>query len=523
MLRAHSVTVEFPGVRALDRVSLDFRAGEIHAIIGENGAGKSTLMQVLSGAIPATEGSVMRGGVPLRLNHPSDARRAGIAMVHQEINLIETLSVADNIALGHESVRFGGLIIDAQRQHDRAREVLGALGAKIDPSQLASSLSIAQAQFVEIAKCVASEARVLIFDEPTAVLGARDAERLLALMVQMRMDGRAVLFVSHHLDEVVAIADRVSVLRDGEVVQSFERGTNGALTDVAGARVDEGVLARAMVGRELGSIYPPITLETDDHASCRCEPAIELVDFGAHGRSRGINLAVGAGEIVGIAGLVGSGRTETAEAIVGLRERVGTVRVGGVAVRFSNVRAAMKAGIAYVSEDRKGRGVHTTLSTIENIVLPSLDASTRFAGAWIDRAQQDAVAAKWIQTFGIRCPVPQRALSSLSGGNQQKVALARWLETKPRVLIVDEPTRGVDVGAKSEIYSILANLARGGLACLVISSELPELIGISHRLVVMRHGTTAGELSSAQLRAHGADEHIMRLASGVASDKDQTS
>ncbi len=509
VLSAQAITVDYPGVRALDCVSLDFRSGEIHAIVGENGAGKSTLMQVLCGSRLATDGVVVRDGVAVRFNTPAEAIHHGIAMVHQELNLVETLSVAENIALGREPTWCRGLFIDRASQHNRARELLAALGAEIDPSQQISDLSIAQAQFVEIAKCIATDARVLIFDEPTAVLGATESARLLALLGQLRRAGRAILFVSHHLDEVIAIADRLSVLRDGRVVKSFERDPEGVLRAEDSSQADEGSLARAMVGRELGSIYPPKGDAVADGY------ALELVDFGARGRSRNITLSLRPGEVVGIAGLVGSGRTESAQAVVGLREHEGVVRVGGKRVQFNDVRAAMRAGVVYVSEDRKGKGLHTSLSTRLNMTLPSLDGSTHFGGAWVDEDAQRSCTQRWIRALEIRCARPERPIASLSGGNQQKVALAKWLETKPKVLIIDEPTRGVDVGAKAEIYAILARLARAGLACIVISSELPELIGIAHRVLVMRGGSVAGELSREQLAAGDCEERIMRLASGV--------
>jgi ribose transport system ATP-binding protein len=516
LLSAAAVTVDYPGVRALDGVSIDFRAGEIHAIVGENGAGKSTLMKVLSGSVRPTAGQLRLAGSEVAFTRPSDAIRAGIAMVHQELNLVPTLDVAENVMLGREPTRLLGVAIDRPRQRARARELLALLGADLPDdhalARRAGDLSVAEAQVVEIAKCLASDARVLIFDEPTAVLGEREASRLLALLRRMRDEGRAVIFISHHLDEVVAIADRVSVLRDGKLVQTFAR-------DAAGAIAGEDALAQAMVGRELGSIYPAKG-EALRQESGAVGNAIELVDFGARGRSSGISLAVKPGEIVGFAGLVGSGRTETAEAIVGLRRREGVVRVDGREVAFANPRAAMRAGVAYVSEDRKGRGLHVTLSSVANMTLPSLDAYTHFGGARVDSRAERAVAQRWIGSFAIRCARPDLPISSLSGGNQQKFALARWLETKPKVLIIDEPTRGVDVGAKGEIYRIIAELARAGLACIVISSELPELIGLAHRVVVMRGGTVAGELSREKLARHDSDERIVRLASGLSEEKE---
>lgn len=508
-----AATVDYPGVRALDAVSIGFGRGEVHAVVGENGAGKSTLMKILSGSALPTGGAILVDGSEVRFRHPHDAIRAGIAMVHQELNLVPALEVAENVLLGREVARAAGLVIDRRLQRARATELLALLGCDLDPSRPAADLSVAEAQFVEIAKCLASEARVLILDEPTAVLGERETTRLLALMRRLRDEGRTVIFISHHLDEVVEVADVVSVLRDGRLVQSFRRAPDGRLRDADGAEVDEARIAAAMVGRELGSIYPV------KGAAVSEGPAIELIGFGAVGRSRGVGLAVRPGEIVGVAGLVGSGRTETAEAIVGLRDHVGELRVSGRAASFRNPRAALAAGVAYVSEDRKGRGLHVTLSSIANMTLPSLDRHAHLCGLAVDGRSERSVVSRWIDAFAIRCARPELPISSLSGGNQQKFALARWLEAAPRVLIVDEPTRGVDVGAKGEIYRILADLAARGLACIVISSELPELIGLAHRIVVMRGGTVAGELDRDKLALPGCEERVVRLASGLSEEE----
>ncbi|MFM7259663.1 MAG: sugar ABC transporter ATP-binding protein, partial [bacterium] len=490
-------------------VSIEFRAGEIHAVVGENGAGKSTLMKVLSGLVRPTKGAVEIGGRRALFMGPADAIRAGVAMVHQELNLVPALDVAENVLLGREPSSGFGLAIRRNAQRARAAELLAMLGAEIDPARSAEDLSIAEAQFVEIAKCLASDARVLIFDEPTAVLGERETARLLALFGRLRDEGRAIIFISHHLDEVVAVADRTSVLRDGKLVHEFARGA-----------ADEDALAAAMVGRELGSIYPEKG-GASTSASTDAAPAIELVGFGAVGRSRGISLAVRPGEIVGLAGLVGSGRTETAEAIVGLRRATGVLRVAGREVRFTSPGAARAAGVAYVSEDRKGRGLHVALSSIANMTLPSLERHVRLGGLSIDARSERATTDRWIRDFAIRCARPELPISSLSGGNQQKFALSRWLEAGPRVLIVDEPTRGVDVGAKGEIYRIIADLARRGLACIVISSELPEVIGLSHRVIVLRGGEVAGELPRERLLREDCEERIVRLASGLSEEKER--
>lgn len=514
LLEAHAVTVDYPGVRALDAVSITFRGGEIHAVVGENGAGKSTMMNVLSGVVRPTLGRLTMKGIPTEFTRPSDAIRAGIAMVHQELHLIETLNVAENVMLGREPTRFFGFAVDRASQRTRAGQLLRMLGSDLNLSTTASELSIAQAQFVEIAKCLASDAQVLIFDEPTAVLGECDSDRLFTVMRRLRDEGRCIVFISHHLDEVIAVADRISVLRDGRLVQSFQREADGVIRGKDGIAADEGTLAHAMVGRELESIYPA------KGSASGARAAIELVDFGARRKSHGISLSVAPGEILGIAGLVGSGRTETAEAIVGLRQRDGVVRIDGCEVQFATVRAAKQAGVAYVSEDRKGRGLHTTLSSLCNMTLPSLDACTKLGGLLIDSKSERKISQHWINAFQIRCARPMQPISSLSGGNQQKFALARWLETKPKVLIIDEPTRGVDVGARGEIYRIIAKLASDGLACIVISSELPELIGIAHRVVVMRLGTIAGEVPRDRLALADCQERIVRIASGLPEENE---
>ena len=514
-LAVELVTVDYPGVRALDAVSIAFNRGEIHAIVGENGAGKSTLMKVLSGLVRPGGGTIRLDGVARIFARPLDAIRAGIAMVHQELNLVGALNVAENVMLGREPLTLAGLMIDRAEQRARAQHWLHMLGAELDIERACSDLSIADAQFVEIAKCLASNAQVLIFDEPTAVLGERDTKRLLALLQRLRDEGRVVIFISHHLDEVIAVADRVSVLRDGALMRTFTRSAQGVLVSEDGTRADEGTLAHAMVGRELGSMYP---VKGVSNATI---PAIEVTEFGAVGRSHGVSFAVRAGEIVGCAGLVGCGRTETAEAIIGLRQSSGSVRVAGLRVRLRSPRDAMKRGVAYVSEDRKGRGLHVTLSSITNMTLPSLSAYTRFGGRIDVRAEQ-SVATRWIDALSIRCAQPHAPISSLSGGNQQKFALARWLQTQPKVLIIDEPTLGVDVGAKAEIYRIIAQLAGEGLAVILISSELPELIGLAHRVLVMHAGTIVGEVTREQLEQRGAEERIVRLASGLTAEFGET-
>ncbi len=500
-------------MRALDRVSLSFRPREIHAVIGENGAGKSTLMKVLSGVQQPSAGDLRCDNRVVRFRQPQEAIAHGVSMVHQELHLVEALSVAENIFLGREVTRGRlGIRLDRRAMHARAAEFLSMLGAEIDPRASARDLSIADAQFVEIAKCLASDARVLIFDEPTAVLGEREATRLLALLRRLRDEGRAVVFISHHLEEVVDHANRVSVLRDGRLVAEFER-YDGVLRCKEGKPSRESALAQAMVGRALGDLYP--TRERCAHEHSR----IALEDFGARGRSAGISLSVAAGEIVGIAGLVGSGRTETMEAIVGLRPSMGRVRVDGTVVQFRSPRDAMRCGVAYISEDRKGRGLHVSLSSTVNCTLPTLDRFASAMGASIATKRERVTTERWIHELGIRCARLDAPISSLSGGNQQKFAIARWLEGTPNVLIVDEPTRGVDVGAKAEVYRVIAQLADAGMACIVVSSELPELRGLCDRVIVLRQGMVVGELARARLMLPDAEEQLIRLASGLSETK----
>lgn len=513
MLEVRKLTVDFPGVRALDGVSLTFRRGEIHAVIGENGAGKSTLMNVLSGVRGPTRGELLLDGKEVRFRQPYEAIKQGVSMVHQELHLVEDLSVAENIFLGREPMGDRlGISIDRATMHQGAAHFLSLLGSDLDPTRSARELSIADAQFVEIAKCLASKARVLIFDEPTAVLGERDAAKLLSLLKRMRDEGRAILFISHHLEEVVDIANRVSVLRDGKFVAAFER-YDGVLRCKDGKPSREDALAHAMVGRPLGELYPTRTPRASE------PPRLALNAFGAKGKSSGINLTVAPGEIVGIAGLVGSGRTETMEAIVGLRKSVGEVLLDGKSVQFQSPRQAMSSGVAYVSEDRKGRGLHVSLSSRVNCTLPTLDRFARAAGAVMDIDEERATTDAWIRNLGIRCARPESPISSLSGGNQQKFAIARWLEARPQVLIVDEPTRGVDVGAKAEVYRVLHQLAADGMACIIVSSELPELRGMCDRVVVLRGGRLVGELSRERLESADAEERLIRLASGLSETK----
>jgi len=474
---------------ALDGVSLSFEPGEIHGVIGENGAGKSTLMKLLSGVEQPTTGEVQFEGAPVHWHGVRDSLASGVAMIHQELNLVGTLSVAENIALGREPGRFG--VIDRRQARETAKKWLAEVRADIDPDTLVENLSIAGQQLVEIAKALSYEANVLIMDEPTAVLSERETTALLDLMRRLRDQGTTVVFISHILEQLIEVCDRISVLRDGQFVATLPKG-----------ECDEASLAKLMVGRELADYYPVKTPSWTD------EVMLDVKDLQVPHHATSVSLQVRKGEVVGLAGLVGAGRTETAEAIVGLRKHSGQVTFEGRPVHFTNARQALDVGLAYVSEDRKGLGLHLARSVAENVTLANLRA---YGSVVTDRKKEVASVQSWIKELQIKVSSPDVEVRTLSGGNQQKVSLAKWLDTKPRLLVLDEPTRGVDVGTKSEIYHLVRRLAAEGMTFLVISSEMPELIGLCDRTVVLREGKSVGELAGADM----TEEKMMMLVAGV--------
>ena len=490
MLRVEGVSKAFPAVQALAGVSLRFESGEVHGLIGENGAGKSTLMRILAGIERPDEGSMTLAGESYAPAGVREAMRRGVAMIHQELNLVGDLSIAENVLLGREHRR-GGFLRRRSMLEEAARW-LREVGCALDPRRELRELSVAEQQLVEIAKALSQRARVLIMDEPTAVLSERETSALFALIRRLRADGVAVIYISHLLPEVRMLCDRISVLRDGRLV-----------AETTAADADPARLASLMVGRELRDVHPP------RRAVPAAPPRLRLREVEVPGVVDRVSLEVRPGEILGLAGLVGSGRTELAEAVVGLRRAVrGVVEVDGAPRRFASPRAALAAGVAYVSEDRKGRGVLLGMSCRENLTLANLE---RYGWA-IPRVREERRAfARWREVLGIRAPEGEASIRTLSGGNQQKIAVAKWLDARPRVLLLDEPTRGVDVGAKREIYRLIASLAEQGLACLVISSELPELLGLCHRIAVLRQGRLAGVLDAEA----ATEESLVHLAMGV--------
>jgi rhamnose transport system ATP-binding protein len=493
LLQLTGITKSFLAVRALQGVSLSLEAGEIHALLGENGAGKSTLIKVITGAHAPDAGTIELAGERLEALTPARAHRLGVACIYQQPALFPDLTVAENIALALEPPRWWR-VLDRTARHRRAAELLARVGARIDPAAEVRTLSMPEQQLVEIAKALGAGARILIMDEPTASLTAQEVELLLKLCRDLRAAGVAIIYISHRLEEIFAIADRVTVLRDGQSV-----GTHGV------GEMNEAELIRLMVGREMAAIYPPALAPPGASAlrlsgvSCRAAGV------------RDISFEVRAGEVFGLAGLVGAGRTELARVLFGLTPADGGVMaIEGREVLPRSPAEAIAHGIAYVPEDRRRHGVILPMPIAANVSLASHDRL--FPGAWLDEKKEQRLAEKFVGELAIKTPSAQTPAGALSGGNQQKVALARWLATESKVLILDEPTQGVDVGAKAEIHAIIRRLAAQGLAVVLISSDLPEVLGMCDRLGVMRGGTLTAILDGATATAHDVMTAALRPA-----------
>ena len=497
VLSLERISKSFPGVKALDDVRFDVHAGEVHALLGENGAGKSTLIKIVSGLYQPDAGTMRLDGDEVRFASPYDAQQAGIATIFQELLLFPELTVAENIFMGHAPrTRLGGLDWAAMRAE--AQDLLASLDIHdLDVTRLVGALSVGNRQRVEIAKALSQNARILIMDEPTAALTEADVLRLFNIVRLLRERGVGIVYISHRLEEVFALADRVTVLRDGAYVGTRE---------VAATSVDE--LITMMVGRTLESLFPKLDAEIG-------RPMLEVRDLCGEPLFRDVSLQLRAGEIVGLAGLVGAGRSELAQAIFGIKPAdSGEIRIDGRAVQIRSPARAKRLGIAHVPEDRGSQGLIRPMRLRENISLAVLRQMTR--GPFIDRGAETALAERSIRQLSIRASGSEQVVEKLSGGNQQKVVLSKWLATAPRVLIMDEPTRGIDVGAKAEIHRLMSGLAREGVAVLMISSELPEIMGMSDRILVMRGGTIVAEFA----RADASQEAIaaaMMSASGETS------
>ena len=499
LLEVRAVRKQFPGVLALDNVSLTLRAGEVLAVVGENGAGKSTLMKILGGIYTPDSGAVLLEGQPVRFGSVADALARGISLIHQELNLAENLSAAANLFLGRERLWAGFLgFLDDAAMNEAATVLLRRLGLTCPPTTLVGNLTVGQRQLVEIARALSMQARVLIMDEPTSSLTQSETDRLYEVVEQLRNDGVAVVYISHRLAEVQRLADRVVVLRDGKNAGDLNR-----------AEITHANLVRKMVGREPTQFFQKQT-NPDRRGPIRLE--VEGLRY-RDGPATAVSFALRGGEIVGMAGLVGAGRTELAEALFGLRSVLaGTVKLDGRLVRHNSPRQAIDAGLLLAPEDRRAHGLVLDASIQENIGLPNLDRLCYLR--LVSGRREAALATDMCSRLAVRPPNIRQTVGNLSGGNQQKVVLGKWLARRPAVLILDEPTRGIDVGAKSEIYALMDELARAGVAILMISSDLEEVLGMSDRVLVLYQGRLAGELPRDRL----GEEAIMHLATGGAPE-----
>lgn len=500
ILEMNQITKEFTGVKALSNVNFKVERGEIHCLVGENGAGKSTLMKVLSGVYPfgTYEGDIVFNGNVQKFSKISDSVNVGIAIIYQELALFPDLSVYENIFVGNE-IQKGG-VLDWNRAIAEAKKMLDKVGLKVNPETLIKNLGVGKQQLVEIAKALSKEVKLLILDEPTAALNEDDSENLLNLLRELKKQGITSIMISHKLKEVIAIADKATVLRDGETICTLD-GSKGEITEAA--------IIKNMVGREIEDIYPKRPEQKFG------ETVLELSNWTAYDPQLGrnvasnVNLHVKQGEIIGIAGLMGSGRTELALSIFGNAENYklqGDLFVGGKPAKFRHTSDAIKSGIAYVTEDRKGDGLFLIQDIKNNISAGNLKGLS--SNGVVNENEEIKIADEYKNSLGIKTPSIQQLVGNLSGGNQQKVSLAKWLYVGPKLLILDEPTRGIDVGAKFEIYTVMSELINKGMSIIMISSELGEILGMSDRVYVMAEGEIKGELS-----AEEADqEKIMQLA-----------
>jgi ribose transport system ATP-binding protein len=494
VLEVRGVTKSFPGVRALKGVSLKVLTGEIHALVGENGAGKSTLMKILAGAYRPDGGEVLLDGKPVHFHTPHEARAAGIGIIYQELTVAPNLTVAENVFLGSEPRKFG-FIKDTSEMERRTQKVLDRLGAGFKASRRAARLSVAEQQQIEIARALFYRSRILVMDEPTAALSDRETERLFDVVRQLRADGLAIIYISHRMAEIYDLADRLSVFRDGEFVGELERA------EFSSERVIE-----MMVGRRLEDFYKRNEMAVGDQI-------LEVRGLGDGERVKSASFRLRRGEVVGLAGLVGAGRTELARLIFGAdRKRTGEVWLDGKKLTIDHPLDAVRAGIGYVPEDRKLQGVFLQMSCRDNIAMNILGRTASVGVINFQTVNQRANGQA--KSLRLRAASLATKAGGLSGGNQQKLLLARWLEINPRVLILDEPTRGVDVGSKAEIYGLIQRLVEKGMGVLFISSELPEIVGICDRVLVMREGEITGEVGG-ETGVEITQQNIMKLATAL--------
>ncbi|SDI52049.1 sugar ABC transporter ATP-binding protein [Desulfosporosinus hippei] len=490
LLSMEGIHKSFSGVKVLENVQFSLRQGEVHALMGENGAGKSTLMKILSGIYSKDAGSIQIQGTESAASSPKTAQALGVAIIHQELNMIPDLTISENMFLGREFKWGRTGFINWSKMAAEAKSYLQQLGMNLNPDSLVGELSVGQQQMVEIAKALSMHAKILVLDEPTAALTKREIEKLFQLITTLKTQGVGMIYISHRMEEIFQISDRITVLRDGRYIGT--RDTNVTTMDE---------LVQMMVGREIKERFPKVETKIG-------EERLRVERLAQDGKLYDINFSVRAGEILGIAGLMGSGRSELAKALFGVGKYQGKIFVNGKPVTIKGPAEAIKAGLALITEDRKGEGLVTDLSVRENLALPNLRTLSRL-GFISHRLEQDFVEDS-IQKLKVKVHHSGQEVSSLSGGNQQKVVIGKWLATQPNVLILDEPTRGVDIGAKREIYDLMNQLVQSGVSIVMISSELPEVLGMSDRILVMHEGRITGEFS----RENATQETIMVAATG---------
>jgi ribose transport system ATP-binding protein len=489
VLEMRHIRKTFPGVVALDDVDFDLRRGEVHILLGENGAGKSTLMKILSGAYQKSAGQIVFDGHDVEIRNPKHAQTLGISTIYQEFNLIPHLSVGENIFLGREPRRFG--LIDQRAIFQAATHALNGLGLTLDPRQLIKGLKVAEQQMVEVAKALSLDARILIMDEPTAALTEHEIKELFATIRSLREKGVSIVYISHRMEELFEIGDRVTILRDGRTVGTY---------NVREKTKSE--LIRLMVNRELTELFPKERAELGPEV-------LRVEGLNTPGGLKDISFSLRKGEVLGIAGLLGAGRTELARAIFGLDKIAsGVISINGTPQRIGSPRAAINSGIGFLTEDRKSQGLVLPLSVKENLCLASVDKFSRWG--LMDAREEQQAADRYVKDLRIKTPSLDQKVVYLSGGNQQKVVLSKWLCCKSEVFIFDEPTRGVDVGAKAEIYQLMNRLTASGVAIIMISSEMLEVLGMSDRIVVMRGGRITGEFSAEE----ATQERVLQCALG---------
>lgn len=492
LLEMKNIGKSFPGVRALDGVNFTLDAGEVHVLIGENGAGKSTLMKIIGGTYVEYDGEMYLDGEPVAFRDIKDAQNHAIATIHQELNQVPVMTVAENLFLGREPMQKNKVLIDDKRIVEQARQILHDNTLDIDPNEKLGNLPVSQRQMLEIAKAVSSGAKIIIMDEPTSALSAGEVALLFSHIRRLKKAGAGIIYISHRMEEMFEIGDTVTVLRDGKFIKQLK---------VADTNRDE--VISLMVGRELEDIYPKYTMDLSDS-----DTVFEVKNLTGE-KFRNVSFSVKRGELVGIAGLMGAGRTELVRAIFGLDPIYeGEILLEGKPIKIKDTRAAVKSGILMVSEDRKKYGLVHILSISDNIGLPNLKKFTK--GGLIRAGRERAENKKYFEKLGVKAPNMNYLANTLSGGNQQKVVLAKWLEAGPKVLIMDEPTRGIDVGAKHEIYEIMLDLLKQGVSIIMISSDMPEIIGMCHRILVMREHELSGELRGDEITQKSILNYAMR-------------